>query len=112
MGQERPSQPHPNHQEEAEKDEAGLHSCRGSERRDTEDGGLREAPSLWTLQSCQMADALGMVDGSPGPGLGKGHGFCKGEMLERSKRAWGRGLARERFCTSQGCEKALEGVTG
>lgn len=47
MGQEGPCQPHPNHQEEADKDEAGLQSWRGSERGDSEDRGQGEAPSLW-----------------------------------------------------------------
>lgn len=45
MSQEGPCQPHPNHQEEADKDEAGLHSWKGSERKDAEDCGGGEAPS-------------------------------------------------------------------
>lgn len=59
MGQEGPCQPHQNHQEEAEKDDAGLHSWRGSERRDAEDCSRGEASSLAEVPSPRAADVLG-----------------------------------------------------
>lgn len=46
MGQEGPRQPHSDHQEEADKDKTGIHSCRCSEKRGTEDHGRGEVPFL------------------------------------------------------------------
>lgn len=115
MGQEGPHQPYPNHQEEADKDEAVLHSWRGSERRNAEGPAARGRRPLYRgMQSCQILEALAKVDGSPERGLGKGYGFCRGEplgMLEKFQEGFG-GLARERVRTSQGSEEDLEGVTG
>lgn len=45
MGQEGPCQPHPHHQEEADEDEAWIHSWRGSDRDSEDRGGGEEARS-------------------------------------------------------------------
>lgn len=78
MGQEGPCQPHPNHQEETNKDETGIHSWRGSEKRDTEDHGGGEAPFLGKYAVMSDPEAPGKGDGSQERELAKGHGFCKG----------------------------------
>lgn len=63
VGQEGPHQPHPDHQEEADKDEAGLHSWRG-ERREAEDPVARGSTLSIQVQSCQILKVLAEVDGS------------------------------------------------
>ena len=109
MGQEGPSQPHPNHQEEANKDDAGFHSWRGSERREAEGRGRgqRGAPSLGryaVLSNPAGSRKGGWVLGT-GPRekswvLQKVGGWFLGMLKSFQKGS--RGSTIEGSCTSQG----------
>ena len=81
MGQEGPRQPHPNHQEEADKDETRIHSCRGSEKRDTEDHGGGEAPFRGKCAVMSHSGGSRKGVGSQEGELEKGHECYRGEHL-------------------------------
>lgn len=103
MGQEGPCQPHPNHEEEADKDKARLHSWRGSEKKEAEDRPWRKG-GRYAVMSIPRGSRKG--NGSRERELEKGHGFCKREHL-RMLVGFG-GSAREGSYTSLGSEKDLK----
>ena len=123
MGQEGPSQPHPNHQEEADKDDAGFHSWRGvrGERLGTvagAEGSTLSKEVCGAVKPCRLQErGMGAQNRTEGKvmGLAKGGKVILGNVKKLPKGLQGvpnTGVLHKPGVSEEDLEGPPTGVTG